>query len=61
MKALLGLDLLPLDTASVERSPQPAAQTSLEKTIAYHSELEGQVGSAKQVARLLQVLFLSPT
>ena len=38
MKALLGFDLPPLDSSALEHTPQPAAISSIEKTIAYHSE-----------------------
>ena len=36
MKALLGLELFPLDSAALERVPHPSAQSSLEKTITCH-------------------------
>jgi len=49
MKALLGLELLPLDSAALERSPHPAAQSSLEKTITYHSENPGGVARGERV------------
>lgn len=39
MRALLGLDLPQLESTTLERPPQPAAVASMEKTIAYHSEL----------------------
>ena len=38
MKALLGLELYPLDSAALERVPHPSAQSSLEKTITCHSK-----------------------
>ena len=38
MKALLGLDLPQPDATALDRPPQLAAQNSMEKTIAYHSE-----------------------
>ena len=40
MKALLGLDLPTLDSSALERPPQAAAASSLEKTVAYHSKCE---------------------
>ena len=38
MKALLGLDIIQLDSTALDRPPQATSITSMEKTIAYHSE-----------------------
>ncbi len=38
MRALLGLDLPQMDSASLDRPPQAAAVASIEKTIAVHSK-----------------------
>ena len=43
MRALLGYDLPQLDSSAVDRPPQAAAVASMEKTIAYHSELCNRV------------------
>ena len=60
MRALLGHDLPQLDPSAVDRPPQAAAIASMEKTIAYHSELCVDVlSSCDSYSKKLSLILLS--